>query len=185
MYKNCLTERSANRQRELEQGLLGMMQQKNYEDITVSDLCQHLQIPRKSFYRYFSGKDGALHALIDHTLVDFFKVPKEMENRKSGLDDLMLFFSYWYENRIFLKALQRSGLSGIWMERANAFAMREGYIPRQFKFLPPEKQNIAMSFVICGLLSMTLNWYRQGFPISAGEMTRLATEMLTTPLLRP
>ena len=60
MYKICQTEQSTRRQRELEQGLLRLMLHKNYEDISVSDLCDHMQIPRKSFYRYFSSKDGAL-----------------------------------------------------------------------------------------------------------------------------
>ena len=60
MYKICQTEQSARRQRELEQGLLQLMLRKNYEDISVSDLCEHMALPRKSFYRYFSSKDGAL-----------------------------------------------------------------------------------------------------------------------------
>ena len=51
MYKLCKTEQSAQRQRELEYGLLDAMLVKNYEDISISDLCDHLQIPRKSFYR--------------------------------------------------------------------------------------------------------------------------------------
>ena len=41
------------------------------EEISVSDLCDRLNIPRKSFYRYFSSKDGALFALLDHTLMEF------------------------------------------------------------------------------------------------------------------
>ena len=71
MYKLCVSEQSAQRQRELEAGLLELMQTRSYEDITVSDLCDHLEIPRKAFYRYFSGKDGALHALLDHTLLEY------------------------------------------------------------------------------------------------------------------
>ena len=52
MYKLCKTEQSARRQKELEQGLLKIMLQSRYEDISVSELCDNLNIPRKSFYRY-------------------------------------------------------------------------------------------------------------------------------------
>ena len=69
MYKMCKTEQSAARQRELEEGLLNIMLSRHYDEISVSELCDQLNVPRKSFYRYFSGKDGALHALIDHTLL--------------------------------------------------------------------------------------------------------------------
>ena len=72
MYKFCKTEQSVQRQRELEQGLLTMMEHQRFEEISVSDLCDRLNIPRKSFYRYFSSKDGALFALLDHTLMEFY-----------------------------------------------------------------------------------------------------------------
>ena len=71
MYKQCRTEQSASRQRHLEQGLLQMMLKRQFEEISVSDLCEEIGVPRKAFYRYFSGKDGALHALIDHTLLEY------------------------------------------------------------------------------------------------------------------
>lgn len=186
MYKVCLTEQSAKRQRELEKGLLQLMQKRRYEDISVSDLCDYLKIPRKSFYRYFSCKDGALYALIDHTLADFFEMPvSDKKTRGTAIGDLDLFFTYWYENKAFLDALAHSGLSGILADRANRFALREGHLPRQFKSVPTEIQGLALAFAVYGLMSMTLHWHRQGFPISAEEMTRLAVHMLTTPLLTP
>ena len=58
MYKLCKTEQSANRQRQLEEGLLQIMLTRHFEEVSVSELCDQLQIPRKSFYRYFSSKDG-------------------------------------------------------------------------------------------------------------------------------
>ena len=70
MYKLCKTEQSAQRQRQLEEGLLELMRLRPYDEISVVDLCEYLQIPRKSFYRYFSNKDGALFALLDHTLME-------------------------------------------------------------------------------------------------------------------
>ena len=71
------------------------------------------------------------------------------------------------------------------MERANSFALREGFIPQKFKAIPEDQQGIALSFAICGLMSMTLSWHLQGFMFSPDEMTRLAINMLTTPLLTP
>ena len=184
MYKICQTEQSCRRQREMERGLLRLMLCKNYEDISVSDLCEHLKIPRKSFYRYFSSKDGALYALIDHTLADFFQMPlPDKKPRGNALRHLDLFFVYWYENRELLNALQRSSLSGILVERATSFALQEGYLPRKFKSVPAKLQAVALSFAVCGLLSMVLSWHRQGFDIPAEDMTQLAINMLTTPLI--
>ena len=89
MYKICQTEQSIRRQRELEAGLLKMLQKRRYEDISVSDLCGELQIPRKSFYRYFSNKDGALMALLDHTLMEFEQSQGQtLEAGASSIGDL-------------------------------------------------------------------------------------------------
>ena len=58
-------------------------------------------------------------------------------------------------------------------------------MPRQFRHLFPEAQSIVMAFSVCGLLAMVLQWHRQGFRFSPEEMTKLATGVLTTPLLNP
>jgi len=184
MYRICQTDASAKRQRELEQGFMRFLGKRRYEDITVSQLCQHLQLPRRVFYRYFSGKDGVLYALIDHILADFFDAPVPAEkSRGTAVGDLDLFFLFWYKHKAFLDALEHSGLSGILVERANSFAIREGYMPRQFKAVSPQIQSVAMAFAVCGLMSMVLRWHQTGFALSPKEMTDLAVALLTKPLL--
>ena len=182
MYKLCKTEQSAARQRQLELGLLDYMQTVRYEDISISDLCQHLQIPRKSFYRYFSSKDGALFALLDHTMLEFY----ERGLRSGGgtaLGDLEQFFKFWYAHKDLLDALERSQLSGILVERATALAQKEKLMPRQLLNWSEDLQGIAMSFAICGLMSMVIQWHHKGCRISAAEITKAATTMLTKPLV--
>ncbi len=184
MYKICQTEQSIRRQRELEQGLLRLMLRRNYEDLTVKDLCDEMALPRKSFYRYFSSKEGVLYALIDHTLADFFLMPTVgNKSRGTAIGDLDLYFLFWYEKRELLDALHRSGLSGILAERATNFALQEGHMPRQFKKMRLDVQTLALAFSITGLMAMILQWHRDGFRVSPDEMTKLATEILTAPLL--
>lgn len=182
MYKICQTEQSSRRQRELEQGLLLFMSKRRYEDISVSDLCAFLGIPRKCFYRYFSGKDGALYALLDHTMMDF-QMSAPHDSPGTALEDIDRYFQFWYDHKPLLDALQRSGLSGILVERATGFALQERMIPQHMQSWNSQLQGIAMSFAICGLMSMVMQWHRQNFPLSPREMTRLAASLLSTPLL--
>lgn len=182
MYKICQTEQSSRRQRELEQGLLLFMSKRRYEDISVSDLCEFLHIPRKAFYRYFSSKDGALYALLDHTMMDF-QLTEQTSLSATAPIDLDKYFLFWYEHRDLLDALDRSGLSGILVERATGFALRERMMPRYMLSWDANLQGIAMSFAICGLMSMVIQWHHQNFPLSPSEMTRLAASLLSTPLL--
>lgn len=183
MYKDCKTEQSAARQREMERGLLKLMAKRRYEDISVSDLCDSMEIPRKSFYRYFSSKDGALFALLDHTMMEFYEEGFCTKEGGTALGDLDQYFVFWYEHKELLDALERSSLSGILVERATNLALRERLMPGYIRSWSPDMQQIALSFSVCGLLSMVIQWHHQGFRTSPAEMTKVAKAMLTRPLI--
>lgn len=185
MYKLCKTEQSAARQRALEQGLLEAMKQTRYDEISISDLCDRLEIPRKSFYRYFVGKDGALQALIDHTLMEFadFTAAYRQGKHRTIFVDLESFFQFWVEKKELLDALTRSGLSGMLVNRAVAFAMTDDVLP--VRFLPDDSRNMQLHitmFGVCGLMSMVLNWHDNGYAEPAREMARIAVRMISQPL---
>ena len=184
MYKLCKTEQSAQRQKELERGLLKMMKHRCFEEISVSDLCDQMQLPRKSFYRYFSSKDGALFALLDHTLMEFYET-RSMEGLRGGTPtgDLERLFAFWKQHRDLLDALLRSNLSGLLMERAVRLAKQEELMPNYVKRWEDTMQDIAMSFVVCGLMSMVLQWHNEGYGIPAEQMARAAVVMLSNPLI--
>lgn len=185
MYKLCKTEQSAARQWELEQGLLSAMSVCRYEDISVSDLCTHMGIPRKSFYRYFSGKDGALHGLIDHTLLEFdsFHWPGHGAEERTYQKELELFFLFWQEKKPLLDALARSGLSGVLIERSIEHALSNAGMSRRIpEPEAPELRAHATMFSVCGLMSMVVGWHHAGYPQSAAHMARIAVRLVTKPL---
>lgn len=175
MYKLCKTEQSARRQRELELGLLEAMKSQQYEDISISDLCDRMAIPRKSFYRYFSNKDGALMALLDHSLMEFD------QNRDGG--DLELFFQFWYERRDLLEVLMRSRLSGMLVDRATRHAVHERMMPGYLIQKDSQTQHMAMTFAVCGLLSMVMQWQQNSYQETPEQMAHIANMMLTKPLV--
>ena len=185
MYKVCKTEQSAARQRELEEGLLTLMLTRHYDEISVSDLCMQMNIPRKSFYRYFSGKDGALHALIDHTLLEFegFQISEKTSENQNYPIDLDRFFRFWLLQKPLLDALEHSGISGMLVTRSIDHALEDMGI--QKRYLLQEDQLIrhhATMFGVCGLMSMVLDWHHSGYEMSARQMAQIAAQLLTRPL---
>lgn len=186
VYKLCKTEQSAARQRQLELGLLEAMGTHHYEQITVSDLCEWMQIPRKSFYRYFSGKDGALHALIDHTLMEYsagsgYWMPVKKNSTRRELEEL---FRFWKANKQLLDALNRNGLSGVLIERAIGYALDVAGLNRREdqKAILTEQEHMTV-FASCGLMSMIVQWHDGGYALSPQQMALIAQRILTKPLL--
>ncbi len=188
MYKLCKTEESAQRQRQLEMGLLSAMENAHYEEISISDLCHQMKIPRKSFYRYFSSKEGALYALLDHTFLEYDRSEALLKGETSyrRRKDLERFFDFWLMQRRLLDVLERSGLSGVFMGRAIHYAVNEhggpvSTFPQNETFL----HNQAVTFITCGLMSMMLQWHHAGYNRTPREMAELATIILSRPLLSP
>lgn len=184
MYKQCRTERSSARQQELEQGLLQVMLKQQYDEISVSDLCEEIGVPRKAFYRYFSGKEGALYSIIDRALMDF-----EVHSTFSETDDadapqryMEQVFLYWLQHRHLLDALRKSGMSGLLIQRALAFSQNLDTIPRFMLITDRRLREYGTMFMVCGLMTMIVQWHNDGFSKTTGEMAELCMQLLTQPL---
>lgn len=178
MYKLCRTDLSAQRQRKLERGLLEAMKYRRYEDISVSDLCQQLQIPRKSFYRYFDSKDGALHALIDHTLMEYVEWWSSLDPGNTAVK-LESFFQFWKENRGLLDALEDSGLTRVLAERATSFSCSDSMLLARINPCAQDAQVYSASFWVSGLTALALSWFRRGFAESPAQMAQIAAGIIS------
>lgn len=185
MYKQCKTEQSAARQRQMEKGLLQLMSVKPYELITVSDLCDFLQIPRKSFYRYFSSKEGALNALLDHTMMEYegFNAVYSEGDQRTLQKELTQFFLFWMSQKELLDVLSRNAMSGYLVERTLNHIANDNVIPN--RFLVNEVQFVRKQvtlFCISGLMSIVLTWHKDGYPQSAEQMAAITARLVSQPL---
>ena len=185
MYKLCKTEQSARRQQEIEEGLLAMMRKHLYEDISVSDLCGQLGIPRKSFYRYFGSKEDALYGLIDHRLMTYetnYTGTHNFGNPAINLD-INWFFTFWLTQKDLLDALERSNLSGMLVQRSLYHSRNAEIFAQAPADYTKADTEITTSFIVCGLMSTVLQWHHEGYPQTPGEMAETAYKMLTRPLI--
>lgn len=185
MYKVCKTEQSAARQKELEQYLLAQMQTRHFDDISISDLCDGLDVPRKAFYRYFSGKRGALHALIDHTIMEFDSSSLSIGqgNSSDRRRYLVHYFQFWQKQKRFLDAIEHSGLWEETMDRFVQYVQEE--LDRSKRYLPQFQQDegaYLTRFAVYGMTAMLQMWYRKDFLQSPEQMAAIASRNLDQAL---
>ena len=188
MYKLCKTEQSMARQRELEQGLLEAMLNQQYDEISVSDLCDRMNIPRKSFYRYFSGKQGALYALLDHTILDYESYSALDNSREimTHQKELESYFAFWKKQEKLLHALTKNRLEGYLVMRNVEHAVVDLACPNRVMIQDSaEAKAHAMTFAVCGLMAMVLRWYQSGFAMSVKELAEIGESIVTKPLFNP
>ena len=180
MYKDCITEESVRRQRQLEQCLLDLMLTVPYNQITISDISDRAGISRKSFYRYFNSKEGCLYALIDHAIFDgaalYLPNHVDVHTLQSSHER---FFRYWKEQHQLLDALTRNNLSLLLAERMLHYTVqeeREFHHLQTFSAVDYHERNL---FYIGGVMSLMLEWHRSGFQKSVHQMSKILTELTT------
>ena len=179
MYKYCATEESARRQRQLESCLQELMIAENYAQITISHICDRAGISRKSFYRYFSSKEGCLYALLDHAIFDgascYLPGPTGFQSPRLSYER---FFSYWKAKAQLLEALENNSLSLLLAERMIAYTVQE---EQEFRYIFREQRDESSErsiFYISGIVGLILTWFRSDFSKSPAQMAAILSDMI-------
>lgn len=185
MYKNCNTEESASRQREIENTLLELMQTTPYAQITVGDICQKVGLSRKSFYRYFSNKDGCLHGLVDHILIAsasaYMENDTPLEDHRQMLED---YFVYWRQATPLLGALCQNNLENVLFDRTlYCVANNDLDFIKHIHYTNREDLDTQILFMVCGMVGLLLKWHEYGYPKSPREMAATVIRMLENPMI--
>ena len=176
MPKNCITEQSARRQRWIENGLLELMLRRTFDEITVTDLCRHLELPRRSFYRYFRD---VLDSLMEHTFQDMV-----IGGRPLNPEVFAENYRFWIERRELLDALRRSGQ----IQRLYDFVLRYASDESIREYLTPAEDSLDLSreantYIVSGFISLVIAWHADGFRRSPEEMAKISWRLLFTPIL--
>ena len=64
MAELCHTEYALQKKKHLENSLLNLMLLRQYNEISVTDICREAGIPRRTFYHYYESKDDVLNSII-------------------------------------------------------------------------------------------------------------------------
>ena len=176
MYLNCTTEKSAAYQRALEKCMMDFMQNDLVENISISSLCQHTGISRKTFYRLFTSKADVILAMLDHTIMDFesFKPDPSV-----GPGEIHRFVAFWRTQAPLLDALANNHASSLLLDRSlNHILSEDRETLLHFGASDMPYQREMMLFYINGLMSLILDWHKSGFSRSIEEMCQVIRALL-------
>ena len=179
MYKQCATEESAQRQRQLEQCLLELMLLTDFAHITISDICDRAGISRKSFYRYFGSKDDCLNALIDHAVIDgaSYYLPNHTDRTAAWLS-AERFFRYWKEQAPLMDALTKNDLSTQLVHRMILYISQEEHDLGVLFHPRPDDTRERILFFSAGVMTLVLDWHASGYRKSILQMSKILTDLI-------
>ena len=188
MIKQPKTQSAAQRQIQLEQALLTLMEAKGYAQITVTDICREADIPRRTFYHYFDCKEEVLHAVVDNMLHEcMLKVMLVLDGGIDALkESLVRNFRFWQtEGRAQLDLLLENDLAAEMIDCAMRWIEREHIgLPRR-PGVTDKQIEIAIMMGASGFFTLLIYWRRNGYRESPEEMADYATRFLSEPLIQP
>lgn len=150
--------------------LVELMQEKDLDKITITELVARAGVGRSSFYRNFSSKEDVLLAYINA----IFGSPNQYDPESDAevSDYLIARFRTVKEHREFFEALDRNDMLRLLYQQlvVNIQINMETFHIKRSKYQP-----IFFTSAETGVL---IEWIKQGFPESEEELTQEFMDML-------
>lgn len=98
----------------LAQALQDLMDEKPFERISVTDICERCGMNRKSFYYHFRDKYDLVNWIFDRDFIKLIRSDLEDVSVSDQLKSIRVFCDYLYENRRFYgKVLKMKGQNSL------------------------------------------------------------------------
>lgn len=160
----------------MQQALINLLNKKEYEYISIKEICSQAGVNRSTFYLHYETKDDLLKECIEETnkrFIDFFaKENKSFLDKLNSLDLNELYFitpEYLKPYLLFIKDnknVHEASLNQPYLMEANKkYSSLYKYIidPILNKFNVPEQEREYMVyFYIKGILAIVDEWIKEG-----------------------
>ena len=155
------------------------MQKKDYEDISVKEICERAGVSRMSFYRYYMMKDDIFINYCDERFEEFYDHIGAIENLE--IEDFSLeIFKFIDKYRKQIKTLFQAHREFMLLEQLNSYA-RYVFMNSKSKFISVQKNNPVYAFFMAGgLFNVIVYWMNSERHISPKEINEMLYSIATT-----
>ena len=157
--------------------LYRLMLRKDYEEITVKEICERAGVSRMSFYRYYNMKDDIFIDYCDDRFEEFYEKIKELKDYNARTFILEMFrFIKKYSRQ--LKILQMAHREFMLLDQLNGYAK---YIVSNLKtefFMERKNNPLFPYFFSGGLFNTILYLINTDMKMSAEEATDMLYDMI-------
>lgn len=183
MEERTEDRRSRRSRRMLKQGLLELMGEKRFPDISVRDITDRMDLNRGTFYLHYPDTFALLRSVEDDVLAEAWEVlntnrPERLEGSLRKLFGPVL--DYIVEKRSLFHLLM-SNDSSRFVSRVQELVRRYGeeLVRERFQNAGTVQMEYLMSFIAYGLIGVILEWFGSGMGLSREELVELADKMVT------
>ena len=156
--------------------MLEVLKEKEFEQISITEICLKAEVARKTFYRNFDSKEFVIKKMIDLKLSEFetMSLLKEMNHPRELSKK---YFEFWYEHREFLKILYDRNLFSILNYKYDLcmIELRNLFYGEEEESLERE---YGIKFISGGVWNILQTWVRKDFNETPIQMANFTTKYM-------
>ncbi|NLY77276.1 MAG: TetR/AcrR family transcriptional regulator [Tissierellia bacterium] len=162
-------------QKWISNALLELMKEKPYKKITITEICNKANLVRETFYRNFSSKDAVVKYCLELKFNEFLDSVMIDRNNLDLYDIGIHYFTYWKNEKEFLKILIDNKLINIILDN---FSQRLNLIIDQLirKKESLQARNYIVDMYAGATTILLIKWIQNNCKESPEEMARIITE---------
>ena len=146
-----------------------LMSKKDYESITVTDICEKARVSRMSFYRYYNNKEDIFINYCDERFEELFKILHD-KNVKDVYTLLYEAFSYIQKYVRQISILKKAKKENLLLEKCTDYG---SYLTKHINLSgdkDPVNNRIIAAFLAGGIANLLLSWFDLNLDTPPEEM---------------
>ncbi|MCH4886976.1 TetR/AcrR family transcriptional regulator [Acidaminobacter sp. JC074] len=148
--------------------LVDLMHERDFSSITITNLCEHAQVGRKTYYRHFESKFEVLITYLKFLMEDAI-LDLEKKDPQTLEDLLTHYFYFWQSHKSLILLLRQHQLCYLMISVCeNYFENRPG-LKNDFIHKMPHSVSI---FLFSGATRVVQKWIYDSMPKSASQMAK-------------
>ena len=180
----ALDKRAKRTQNWLYEALINLMEQKNYREITITELAEKADIARPTFYHNYNSIDDILINRMDEAFGQYIdSVRKDLKKNLGDVDRTMdaivrQIFVVWQGNEKLFRLLVKAGLTHKMVERFNDYVttLQSEAVPEFHSSVMP--QRYLTQFFAAGTVQFLTVWIEEGMVLSVDEAGKIYKPMM-------
>ena len=172
------TQQKEQSRRWIAEALLQILEEKPYNEITISEVAARADLSRRTFYRHFQTLDDVIDYQLEMLCDEFLDFCEGHLHRKGDVITMTeLFFQFWAEHRSVLRVLNSSSRAALPQGEFLAKIYQRSIL--ELKAEDTRQIHYMYQFVMGGLWNILLQWVAEDDPQTPAEMAATVQRVFT------
>lgn len=155
----------------IEEALLVLMKEREYGEISVSELVKKAGISRAAYYKNYKSKEEVIQSLLKRRAMQDVEIAQEKGRQGHSGDFWKSMFEQLLPSAEVYQILCKNGLKGLLFETYNEMAM-------SYMNLIEKQNRYYMLFFSGAISNVLIGWVENGMKESPEEMGKILDEMI-------